>query len=59
MMREPEAWLIRRIRGSKAEVFAGHVYKSKAAAEAAALRLTNHWQTCIAFPVISMEIDGA
>lgn len=49
----PEAWLIREIRGDKASVMCGQMFKSEKTARAAALRLTNGWRLCQAFPVAS------
>lgn len=53
----PDAWLIRKIKNGEATVLAGHVFKSEATAQAAALRLTNQWRVCIAFPVVAAGMD--
>lgn len=59
-MLEPEAWLIREIKGNKASVLYGYMFKSKETADAAALRLTNSWRLCLAFPVVSLaNAEGA
>lgn len=53
---EPEAWLIRELRGpnrDRASVMAGQMFKSFETANAAAVRLTNLWRLCIPFPVVS------
>lgn len=54
MQLEPEAWLIRETKNGKASVLYGHMFKTAEAANAAALRMTNGWRLCQAFPVVSL-----
>lgn len=54
-MVKPDAWLIRETRGKRTSILCGHMFKRREAADVVAERMSNHWRTCVAVPVVIIE----